>query len=156
MSDETGILFLDIEGTLIESMDSPNFLTTILDSDWLKNLISKSNEIHCFSWAICNPKELESSKWLIRAIEERLDIRFKTMIFRDDLFLPFRKQFGNFSFMEFEEMCRLLGKESIFQFFIRNVFERKEHTFFTLVDDMVEDTILSGAFGSIQTIRVKA
>lgn len=149
-------LFLDLEGTIIDSMDNPVFLPENIDSEWFTGRIADASEFHLFSWAITSNQDVASSKWLISHVEERLGIKFTSVILRDDFFPFFKAKFGNIDFMEFEELCRALGKETVFQFFIRNIFNNENAcNMFTLIDDMVEDTILSGIFGRIETLGTR-
>lgn len=149
-------MFLDLEGTIIDSMDNPVFLPENIDSEWFTDRIADASEFHLFSWAITSNQDVASSKWLISHVEERLGIKFTSVILRDDFFPFFKAKFGNIDFMEFEELCRSLGKETVFQLFIRNVFKNENAcNMFTLIDDMVEDTILSGIFGRIETLGTR-
>lgn len=149
-------LFLDLEGTIIESIDNPVFLSAFIESQWFIRNLSEADEFHLFSWAITSSSDLDSKKWLITQVENRLGIKFNSVIFRDDFFPFFRSKFGNIDFIEFEEICRSLGKECVFQMFIRNVFDNTgKCDRFVLIDDMVDDTTLTGIFGRIDTFGVR-
>lgn len=156
MSTLKSSLFLDLEGTIIDSMDNPVFLPDNIDSEWFTRRIADASEFHLFSWAITSCQDATSSKWLISNVEERLGIKFTSVVLRDDFIAFFRAKFGNIDFVEFEELCRSLGKETVFQLFIRNIFKNENGcNIFTLIDDMVEDTILSGIFGRIETLGTR-
>lgn len=147
-------LFLDLEGTIIESMDNPMILENIRE-EWFTRLIAEADEIHMFSWAITSDADIASSLWLIRHVEETIGIKFTSIVKRDDFFAFFRRKFGNIELFEMEEICRSLGKETVFQMFVRNIFANPNGCeIFSLVDDMVEDTILSVAGKRIETIKV--
>lgn len=147
------ILFLDIEGTVIEDFDNPAFMNEQIEA--FSGLVRTAKELHCFSWAICNAIELRSVSPIMKEIENRIDRKFTSVIFRDDMFSVFRKKFGNIDRMEFDDICRSLGKEIIFQIFIREVFDRKEPQEFILIDDRVDDTNLEWNNCTIETINVK-
>jgi len=143
------ILFLDIEGTLIESIDNPEFLSTVSK---FSHLIESAEEVHCFSWAICNERDLESCRSIISSIESDLIRRkFDSFIFRDSFFKMFRERFGQIEFFEFEEFCRDLGKEFVFQQFVRKMMGQTGH--FILIDDMVENVKMEGSFDIIETLK---
>lgn len=147
-------LFLDLEGTLVESMDNPIILDHIRE-EWFTNLITDANEIYLFSWAITSYADIGSSLWLIRHLEEMMGIKFTNIIKRDDFFSFFRGKFGNIELFEMEEICCSLGKEIVFQMFIRNIFRNPNGCeIFSLIDDMVENTVLSVAGKRIETIKV--
>lgn len=150
-------VFLDLEGTIIDSMDNPVFLSEHITREWFTNILAEADEFHLFSWAITSAEDVKSKEWLVRQVEETLGIKFKSIVLRDDFFPFFRSRFGHIDFVEFEEICRSLGKETVFQMFIRNIFSNTgKCEIFQLIDDMVDDTILSGIFGRIETISVKS
>lgn len=71
----------------------------------------------------------------------------------------FRQRFGNIESYEFDELCQCLGKEFVFQFFIRNIIKVSELTEYILIDDRVEDTLLecrvNGMLTKIKTTNIK-
>jgi hypothetical protein len=155
-------LFLDLEGTIIEDLDNPNFLA--INRRLILDKIAESREVHLFSWAIVNEDDLNKTKWIVEAVEEWLDIKFTSIVFRDDMFSMFRKQFGAIDMIEFNELCNSLGKEFVFQKFIRNSFihekrfASKSEIEVTLIDDKVTNTALDAleflTFARIKTIKV--
>ena len=74
-------LFLDLEGTIIESMDNPMILENIRE-EWFTRLIAEADEIHMFSWAITSDADIASSLWLIRHVEETMGIKFASIVKR--------------------------------------------------------------------------
>ena len=137
------IIFLDIEGTLIEDFDNPTMLTE--NKSKVSQLIKDAKEIICFSWAINNSSDLLKRLFTINRIESEFGFKFDSFIFRDDMFPMFKGMFGSgLDFNEFEDICRSLGKEIVFQMFIRKMFikDNKELTNFFLLDDKVERTTL--------------
>lgn len=135
-------VFLDLEGTLINSIDDPTFKNEVIDSILFKSLLEQASNVHLFSWAITNQDDEVKYKFLICAVAERLGVKFKSIVLRDEMFPLFRRRFGMIDFNEFEDLCRSLGKEFVFQFFIREnqeAFSPKPKDF-VLVDDMVEAT----------------
>jgi len=153
-------LFLDIEGTLIEDFSNPVFLSE--HKRVIQNCISEkiTDGIQCFSWAICNEDEWIAVKPIIEEIEKFFGFHFSNFVFRDQLFPVFKRKFGaGLTFSEFEELCNSLGKETVFQIFIREQFT-DSLTFprpasFLLVDDRVSDTTLIVNSHVITTLQVK-
>lgn len=148
-----GNLFLDLEGTLIKDASDSSFLTEIIDSEWFSELVESAESISLFSWAITCQDDVNSHKWLIGAVEDRIGISFSRIILRDDFHSAFRRQFGAIDKIEFDELCRSLGKETVFQMFIRNI-DPQSASISTLLDDMVDDTILCVGSKKIQTLSV--
>lgn len=155
-------LFLDLEGTIIEDLDNPNFLA--INRRLILDKIAESQEVHLFSWAIVNEDDLKLVKWIVEEVEEWLDIKFTSIVFRDDMFSMFRKQFGAIDMIEFNELCNSLGKEFVFQKFIRDSFihekrfASRSEIEVTLIDDKVANTVLDAleflTFARIKTIKV--
>lgn len=145
------LLFLDIEGTIIDDFDGLLFMDSQINA--IKSLISNADELFCFSWAICNTNDLTNKLPIIRAIEKRICRPFDSFIFRDGMLPLFRKKFGNIDMMEFEEICRSLGKEIIFRIFISDDF-KSDKTDFLLVDDTVTNTSLYLVNRTIRTLNI--
>lgn len=160
VDDMKHFLFLDIEGTLIEDFHNPVFLSE--HKRMIQNCTSDkiTDGIQCFSWAICNENEWAAVKPIIEEIEKFFGFRFANFVFRDQLFPIFKRKFGaGLTFSEFEELCNSLGKETVFQIFIREQFTDSltfpEKASFTLVDDRVCNTTLVVNSHIIMTLRVE-
>ena len=153
-------VFLDIEGTLIEEFDSPTFITT---KERISDFIEGASKVICFSWAINNVEDLEKRMPIVKSIQDFYGFTFRDFVFRDDLFPIFKEMFGvGLDFNEFEDFCRSLGKEYVFQLFIRKLFVKhidlSEDIECYLYDDKVEDTTLTthinGSQITIKTVKV--
>ena len=154
-------VFLDIENTLIEEFDSPTFVTT---KEQISNFVEGASLIICFSWAINNVEDLKKRMPIVDSIQDFYGFTFREFIFRDDLFPIFKEMFGvGLDFNEFEDFCRSLGKEYVFQLFIRKLFANPGYPDSIdmecyLYDDKVEDTTLTtyinGSQITIKTVKV--
>lgn len=144
-------LFLDLEGTVIKDLTDPVFLPEIIDTSWFKTALTHAFQVNIFSWAIVSQADLKANQWLIDAVADRLGMKINQVVLRDD-FLPFfRSRFGAIDHIEFEELCRSLGKATVFEMFIREKCKGRHNTF-TLIDDMVEDSVLKVNNLTIQSI----
>lgn len=145
---------MDIEGTLIEDFDNP---TILHENKEQVSLLARDNEnVLCFSWAINNAHDLAVRKHIIENIEKEFGFKFKSFVFRDSLFQMFKHRFGiGLDFNEFEDICRSLGKEIVFQMFVRKILkDENEQANFTLLDDTVENTVLILNNQTITTIKI--
>lgn len=134
-------VFLDIENTLIEEFESPTFITT---KEKVSSFVEGAEIICCFSWAINNVEDLHKRYPIVKSIQDFYNFTFWNFIFRDELFLTFKNVFGaGLDFNEFEDLCRSLGKEYVFQLFIRKLFANplnldSESMLCCLYDDTVD------------------
>ena len=149
-------LYLDIEGTLIADFSNPVFLTENIAG--IKDAMETHSfdTVNVFSWAITSVNDLYGNNLaILHQIEEALGRKFDSIVFRDNMFEAFKRRFGQIDFIEFEELCRSLGKEFVFQFFIRNIAEHGDNSHSVLIDDTVEDTVLGFNHSiTIQTVKV--
>lgn len=139
------LVYLDIEGTLIEDFSNPIILEK--NKQMVNELISDTSQVFGFSWAVCNYNDNCKFQNTIEFIDNEFEIGFHHFVHRDNLFDMFKKIFGSgLDFNEFEDFCNSLGKEYVFQQYIRkiilNIYEDEEDIVAVLLDDRVEDTVL--------------
>lgn len=150
------ILYLDLEGTIIDDIDTLMYLNSNIDK--ILSLVKSANEIIIFSWAVCEYADFKKYEKSINEIENRLGRKFDSVILRDEIYPFFRRKFGNIDRIEFTELCQCLGKEAFFQFCIRNVIKCTEPIEHILIDDRVENTLLeckvNGILTKIRTINI--
>ena len=134
-------LFLDIEKTIIESIDKPRFLEK--ECDWIEEQIKLFGveNVRFFSFDLWGEKDLETFDSVLRMICETLGIPFSKDLFvlKNDLFPAFKKVFPTFQFEDFSDLTSgPFAKEIAFQIFVTEMCESGE---FHLIDDMVRDSL---------------
>lgn len=152
-------VFLDIENTLIEDFENPTF---IAEKEMIAGFVEGASLIICFSWAVNNVDDLAKRISILDTIQRFYNFKFGDFILRDSLYITFKKKFGSgLDFNEFEDICRSLGKEYVFQLFIREKFAqqfRDGDIECYLYDDTVENTTLithmNGSQITIKTVKV--
>lgn len=129
------MLWLDLEGTVIESGMNPVFLSENIEK--IKEMISKEsfNSFGIFSFLIDDEFDVEKNIHIIKAVESLFTIKFDFIFFKQMLMPIFKKKFGqNFDELDFIDFTR--SKEDCFHMFCRDNFTNAN---MTLIDDKVED-----------------
>jgi hypothetical protein len=135
-------IFLDIELTLIHSMDNPTeteFAHKIFD------FVKNKQNIFIFSWAIHNNTDKFSFfnsptfKWICSNLN--IQIPIEHIITKDSLRDSFSKQIRTLDLNDFHDVCQ--SKEIAFELFCR--FDERCQPFskFLLIDDTVENKIVN-------------
>lgn len=135
-------IFLDVELTLIHSMDNPkemDFAHKIFD------FVRGKENIFIFSWAIHNNTDKFSFfnsptfKWICENLNVQIPI--ENIITKDSLRDSFSKQIRTLDLNDFHDVCQ--SKEISFELFCR--FDERCQTFsnMLLIDDTVENKIVN-------------
>jgi len=135
-------IFLDVELTLIHSMDNPkemDFAHKIFD------FVRGKENIFIFSWAIHNNTDKFSFfnsptfKWICENLNVQIPI--ENIITKDSLRDSFSKQIRTLDLNDFHDVCQ--SKEISFELFCR--FDERCQNFsnMLLIDDTVENKIVN-------------
>jgi hypothetical protein len=139
------ILFLDLEGTIIKSVDDPRILfdNILRIKRFLEN--REFDKIKLFSFAIYNESDIKLYHHCISIVEDL----FKCKITDDDIvtkhsLLPFYKEHFNFTTLDEIDFLDLstgkYGKEIGFQIYCRHFLINTNVIVGVLIDDMVKTT----------------
>ena len=148
-------LFLDIEGTLIESMDDQT--PTIYFEKIREFVKSNCKTVWIFSYAIYNEEDMPEN--LLKFFQESFGVEI-IIVPKMELYPIFQKRFGVISEMDFFDFSS--NKQFGFQLFGMEVSSNEETKKFykldnegiLLIDDRVEDSDMTYNGFKIQTVRV--
>lgn len=131
-------LFLDLENTVIKSVDEPVLILENLDA--IKKAVANCTTFSIFSFAIHTEDDVSKYSAILELVKETFGKDFS--VIHKDLLNPILKQkFAWMDDMDFMDMSN--SKEDMFQLFCRNKFSEYESDKFILIDDAVENTCLS-------------
>lgn len=152
---EKTILFLDIEETIIKSLDEPDLIIDNMHK--IKDFIHKEkpDEINIFSFGLWTNEDRDRfNKNIKNFIEEKLEIKFKNIPTLSEINKVTFKQ-NNISKIEIDdiEIITLMGK---FKTFIEFCFNNFTNTKCILIDDTVPNTTITNRDTSliIRTINI--
>lgn len=131
-------LFLDLENTVIKSVDEPILISENLPA--IQKAVDTCQTLSIFSFAIHTEEDSAKCKHIFDLVKETFGKDFS--IIHKDLLKPIlRKKFPWMDEMDFMDMS--VSKEDMFQLFCRDKFSEYESDKFILIDDAVENTCLS-------------
>lgn len=131
-------LFLDLENTVIKSVDEPVLITENLDA--IKKAVASCTTLSIFSFAIHTEEDVSKYSAILDLVKETFGKDF-TVIHKDLLKPILKGKFNWMDDMDFMDMSN--SKEDMFQLFCRETFAAYESDKFILIDDAVENTCLS-------------
>jgi hypothetical protein len=141
-------IFLDLEETIIESVDCPTILSEQIQK--IKKFIEPEDNIVVFSFAIWEEKDM--TKTLLNIVEEHFG-KFST-VFKNALKPLFRKKFGvkdDLDFMDFSN-----DKQTVFLLWIiEEINSGNLKTDCIFFDDRVTDIFLKVCGKSVEIKNVK-
>ena len=136
------LLFVDLEGTLIDSTDNGILLFNNIER--LKAFVDEQqpDSIETFSWGLWTEHEKITWEKSRQLIQEQWGLVINTQVFEvEDQQLEFlRASMSKVERHELIDFCGLLKKEQVFEWFVRRNFVKG---CFVLIDDMVPDKEIS-------------
>lgn len=143
-------LFIDLEKTLVESIDDS---TRMEKFDWIVSHANLFDQVFLFSFAIHDERDFEilcSQNWFTDILNI-LGIHKDHVIFKNSLKPSFDKIVKSSDLNDFHDLCH--SKELAFECFCRFV-SRATFTEFELLDDMVEDKKVKISGKMIRMVKV--
>lgn len=131
-------LFLDLENTIIKSVDEPVLIAENLPA--IQKAVDSCQTLSIFSFAIHTEEDSKKCEPILNLVKETFGKEF-TVVHKDLLKPILKSKFPWADDMDFMDLSN--SKEEMFQLFCRSKFSDYEQDKFVLIDDMVENTCLS-------------
>lgn len=131
-------LFLDLEGTVIKSVDEPVLLTKFIPV--IKQAVLECESLAIFSFAIHNDDDVMAYGPILDLVRETFGKEFR-VIKKDELFPIMAEKLPGIDVMDFIDLSK--DKEDMFRMFVRAKHSEFHGPDFMLIDDTVENTSMS-------------